>query len=318
MPEGPRLEAGPASELFQSGSWRARWSFAAAPGSDGSHLEDEGVDAGGSTVSVPLHEHAVEMDVWRTVLDLEYLAAEDLGLRLRMPYEVRDRRAAVRELAPASDAERAAMQRGLDLHHPDGTLSGLRDFELTAASWWRSALREGDRLEVAYGLALPVGATEHDPYRRDAGGNLLPHEHVQFGSGTFDPLLQLGWSAPLAEHWQAGWHGAARFPLYENRKEHRAPREIALSGSLGRALGSRWRLLGIAAAQWSGRAEWDGAPDPNTGWFAWYAGAGLEYRRGGWAAALHVLAPLGQRTLGGGRETYDPGPVVTLALLLPL
>lgn len=317
MPEGPRLEAGPASEDFASDRWRVRLSIAAALDNDGSHPEDEGVDSSGATVPAPLHEHSVTLSSWRTVVDLEYLAADDLAFRLKMPFELRDRRAEVREIGPATSAERADMQRGLDLHHPDATLEGARDLELTAAAWWRGALREGDRLELAYGLSLPVGETEHDPYRRDALGNAVPHEHTQFGSGSFDPLVQATWAAPLGEDWTAGLYGAAHWPLYENRKDYRAPREITLAGSLGRALTERWQLRAVATVLWSGKAEWDGAPDPNTGWLAWYAGAAAEWRRAGWALSLQILLPVTQRTLGAGNETFDLGPVATLSALLP-
>jgi hypothetical protein len=318
VPEGPRLEAGAASALGSDDRWRVRLSFAAALDNDGSHVSREGVDTSGRTVSAPLHEHAVRMDAWRTVLDLEYLAFDDLALRLKSPFELRDRRASVNEIAPATAAQRADMQRALDVHHSDATLEGARDFELSAAHWWRGAFLADDRLELAYGVSLPTGATEHDPYRRDADGDLLPHEHVQFGSGTFDPLLQLTWAAPLDAHWAVGGYAAARFPLYENRKDYRAPRELTLAASASRALSARWHLRGVATALWSGKAEWDGAPDVNSGWLAWYAGGGAEYRGARWTASLQILLPVAQRTLGDGGETFDLGPVVTLALLLPL
>jgi hypothetical protein len=317
VPEGPRLEAGAASASALADRWRTRFSFTAALDNDGSHFESEGVDAGGATVPAPLHEHVVGVDVWRAVLDLEYLAAEDLALRVKLPFEVREREASIRTVDPATAAQRADMQRGLDLHHPDARLTGLRDPELTAALWWRGALREGDRLELAWGASLPFGETEHDPYRRDALGNLMPHEHVQFGTGTLDPLIQVTWAAPLGDGWAASLYGAARLPWYENRKDYRAPRELTLAASLGRSLGEHWHLRAAATALWSVQAEWNNAPDPNTGWLAWYAGGGVEYRRGGWSLSLQALLPVAQDTLGEGSETFDLGPVVTLAALLP-
>lgn len=317
MPEGPRLEAGAASDSAINDRWRVRLSFAASLDNDGSHLADEGVGPGGATVTVPQHEHVVSMDAWRTVLDLEYLAAADLAFRLKMPFELRDRSASVRTVDPATSAEVASMQRALDLHHPDTTLEGVRDFDLTAATWWRGAIGEGDRLELAYGVSLPFGATERDPNRRDPLGNLVVHEHVQFGTGTFDPLLQLTWVTPLGATWAMNLYGAARFPWYENSKDYRAPREITAAAGLGRALGDRWHVRGSVTTLWSGKAEWDGTPDVNTGWIVWYAGGGFEYRAEGWSLALQVLLPFAQDTLGGGSETFDLGPAVTLTTLLP-
>lgn len=301
-----------------AGLWSLHLSTAVAWGSDGSHLEDRGVDAAGNSVPAPLHEHAVTMNVLRTVLDLERRLAPDLALRLRLPFEARDRRAAVRPLAPATEEERANMQRGLDLHHPDETLTGLRDAELLAAVSWSDALRPSDLFEAAYGLSLPSGATEPNPYRTDGAGNVIPHEHVQFGSGSFDPLLRLTWTTPLAPAWSHTLHAAARWPLYENRHDFRAPREISLYADAARELEHGWRLRAIALAQWSGKAEWNGSKDPNTGWLAAYAGVGAERRGAEWSLAAQLLLPLAQDVLGDGGETFDLGPVVTLTLLLPL
>lgn len=317
MPEGPRLEAGAASEFDLDDRWRVRLSFAASLDNDGSHFEDEGVDGSGATVPTALHEHVVKMTAWRTVLDLEYLAASDLAFRLKMPFEFRDRSASVNAVGTASAADRANAQRGLDLHHPDATLSGVRDFELTAATWWRNAVTEDDRFEFAYGISLPFGETEPDPYARDGLGNLVAHEHVQFGTGTFDPLIQVTWATRFREDWAAGFYAAARYPFYENHHDYRAPREVTLSGSLGRAMSERWHLRGVVTTLWSSKAEWDGAPDVNTGWLAWYLGGGAEYRAESWSASFQVLLPVSQDTLGAGSETFDLGPVLTFAVLLP-
>lgn len=317
MPEGPRLEAGPASETGLGSRWRMRLSQAASLNNDGSHLSTEGVNASGGAVTVPSFEHVVRMNTWRTVFDLEYLAADDLALRVKMPFELRDRSASIRPIESASAAELADMQRALDLHHSDTVLTGVRDVELTAATWWRGAFLGNDRIELAYGVSLPFGETESNPYRRDSLGNLLPHEHVQFGTGTFDPLVQLTWAAPFAEHWATGLYGSLRFPLYENGKDYRASREITVAGSVGHALSERWHVRGLLTTQWSGIAEWDGAPDVNTGWIAWYAGTGMEYRGERWTSSFQILLPVSQNTLGAGSETFDLGPVLSLSLLFP-
>ena len=140
---------------------------------------------------------------------------------------------------------------------------------------------------------------------------------MQFGTGTFDPILQLTWATRFAENWATGLYGSVRFPLYENSKDYRAPREVTVSGSVGRALSERWHLRGVVTSLWSGKAEWDGAPDVNTGWLAWYAGTGVEYRGERWTTSFQLLLPFSQATLGEGSETFDLGPVITFALLLP-
>ena len=316
MPEGPRLEVGSASsdQLFgRPGAWTLRLSAAASLGNDGGHFESEGVNGAGATVPVPRHRHEVEVNTFRTVLDLEYAAAGNLAFRLKLPYEERDRSARIGLVDPATAAERAAMQRGLDFHHPDATLSGVRDLELTAARAWRGALAADDCLELAAGLSLPTGQTESNPYARDANGNLLPHEHMQFGSGTVDPLLQLTWARALNEDWSASVFAAARAPLYENSHDFRAPREVTLSGGLGRAQGARWHLRGTLTALYSSQAEWAGVADVNTGWVTTYAGLGAEWRGENLSCSLLLQLPIAQNTLGEGDETYDLGPVISLS-----
>jgi hypothetical protein len=313
VPEGPRLEVGPALADGQS-RWTLRLSEAAALNNDGSHFESEGVSSGGASVPVPLHRHEVEVDTYRTVVDLEYLSASGVAFRFKLPYEVRVRSASVVLVDPATADEQAAMQRGLDLHHPDGTLSGVRDLELTSARAWRSVLAQDDRLEFAGGLTLPTGETESNPYAEDAAGNLLPHEHMQFGSGTVDPLLQLTWSRFLTPDWSGNAYAAARVPLYENHHGFRAPRELTLSGGLGRALGDGWHLRGSLTALYSSQAEWYGVPDINTGWVATYAGVGAEWHGAAVSCSLLAQLPLAQNTIGEGDETFELGPVISLTV----
>ncbi len=295
-----------------------RLSAAAALNNDGSHPEEEGIDAGGATVPVPLHGHQVEIETWRAVADLEYLAAEDLAFRLKMPFEVRKRTARIRLDAPATAAERAAMQRNLDYHHRDATLEGARDFELTAATWWRGVFAEADRLEFSSGLTLPIGETESNPYARDASGNVVPHEHVQFGTGTFDPIVQVTWARRFGERWAGNLYGAARLPFYENRHDFRAPCEFTLASGASRAIGEHWHARATLTTIYSGFAEWDDTRDPNSGWLVHYAGLGAEWRGETITASLLVQFPFGQQILGPGDETFDLGPVISLSLLLPL
>jgi len=315
VPEGPRLEVGPASEnlLGGRGAWSLRLSAAASLNNDGSHLETEGVDGSGAAVPVPLHRHEVDVNTYRTVLDLEWRASDRMAWRIKLPYEVRERRARIGLVDPATPAEEAAMQRNLDLHHPDATLSGVRDLELTAARSWRGAFAAEDRFELAAGLSLPTGRTEPDPYARDEDGNLLPHEHLQFGTGTVDPLLQLTWARALDDAWSASVFAAARLPFYENHHDYRAARELTLSGGLGRALGERWHLRGTLTALYSSQAEWSGVPDVNTGWIATYAGLGAEWRGDDLSFSCLVQVPVAQHVRGEGDETYDLGPVISLS-----
>jgi hypothetical protein len=73
---------------------------------------------------------------------------------------------------------------GADIHHRTETLVGLTDPWLSlragqALGRWAFALRVG--------VTLPVGSTVPNPFELAAQGKA--HEHIQFGTGTVDPLV---------------------------------------------------------------------------------------------------------------------------------
>jgi hypothetical protein len=73
-----------------------------------------------------------------------------------------------------------------DIHHRNETLTGPVDPWLmlhAGASW------EGFIGTVRGGVTLPLGSTVPDPFQLGLEG--LPHEHIQFGDGTFDPVAGL-------------------------------------------------------------------------------------------------------------------------------
>jgi hypothetical protein len=71
---------------------------------------------------------------------------------------------------------------GADIHHRNETLVGLTD------PWigFHAAKQVGPwAFLFRLGATLPVGATVPNPFLLGAEG--LPHEHIQFGTGTVDP-----------------------------------------------------------------------------------------------------------------------------------
>src|SRR6185436_12804523 len=70
------------------------------------------------------------------------------------------------------------------VHHRNETVSGLGDPMLLgsvtgAAGAWRWTARAG--------LTIPIGRTEEDPFARGDLG--IPHQHIQMGSGTVNPVV---------------------------------------------------------------------------------------------------------------------------------
>ncbi len=159
------------------------------------------------------------------------------------------------------------------LHHRNETLAGFGDGWLSArAAWVTGALRLGARL----GSTLPLGATVENPFALGAAG--LEHQHVQFGSGTFQPLLgaDVAWRFDTA--WSARGYAQWMAAPFENRFGYRpgdklnagALAEWAPLQGLGLSLGAD--VLSEGAERWGGVVQQDG----NVGRTDLLVGGGLQ------------------------------------------
>jgi hypothetical protein len=145
-----------------------------------------------------------------------------------------------------------------DQHHRNETLIRFGDVSVampvarTIASW---------TVAIAPGVAIPTGRTEANPFALGRLG--LPHQHIQFGSGTFDPTLAI---SALGERAGLTWiaAGDARWTLYENTHGYRAGDRYGLGLQAGRAIAGPWNgRAGLAfaherAERWDGRLEEEG------------------------------------------------------------
>jgi hypothetical protein len=116
-------------------------------------------------------------------------------------------------------------------------------------------------LGASPGVSLPTGKTEPDPF---ALGDLgLPHQHIQFGTGTFDPLLGVSATRALGAATVTA-SGSAHLTLYSNRHGYRAGDRFALGAGAGRKLGQDWNasaglaFLNEQAERWHGRIQSEG------------------------------------------------------------
>ena len=292
----------------QSGPWGLKLNISRGTGFAGGHLEDQGISPSGQIVSVPNHEHDVELDFLRLELVVTYSISESWDAWLRAPYDVKERRAEIKLVDPATPSEIAAMQRNLEVHHPSKTLEGFSDFSLLLARKEQDLLRSGDILAVALGTSIPVGRTEEDPYELGEAGRA--HEHIQFGTGTFDPLLELYYLTPLSERVSLLASALGRFPLYENGKGYQGP--VDLSSGLTLAVETTQRL-GLRAG-WSflyqGYARWDGERDVNSGIISNAAVVGGTYEVSeGLYLSLDARLPVSQEVLSDKGDTFEQGPV---------
>jgi hypothetical protein len=205
------------------------------------------------------------------------------------------------------------MQRNLDVHHPSETLEGLSDLSLLAARKRRDLLRHGDVFSVAFGTSIPVGRTEEDPYvLGDAG---LPHEHVQFGTGTFDPLLEIYYFTPVGRITSLSANALGKFPLYESDKGYRGPVEVSSGMSLAVAPTDRLSLRAGWSFYYQGHAEWSGFRDVNSGLISHGAVGGASYEvMDGVYLSLDVRVPVSQEALSDAGDTFEQGTVAQFGL----
>ena len=89
------------------------------------------------------------------------------------------------------------------------------------------------------------------------------HEHIQFGSGTWDPLVSVLWQRRLGSVVLTAW-ADAQFPLYENRHGFKAPTTVRYSAGPGITLGTTGLSLHFAG-QYQSIGRWDGEVDEGTG-----------------------------------------------------
>jgi len=312
MPRFGELEVGLTSD--QSGPWRVSLNITRGTGLEGGHMEDMGLSAPGMPVSVPDHRHAVELGIVRHELVTTYSFAENRDVWLRVPYDVKDRTASLVDIDPAATpAEITAMQNNLEIHHGTKTLKGFSDFSLLAAEKTWDVLREGDILAVAVGTSIPVGKTEDDPYVLGEAG--LPHEHIQFGSGSFDPLLEVYYFSPVAEGVHFSGSVLGKFPLYENSKGYRAPVQLSSTLSLALTPTDQLNLHAGWSFYYESYAHWDGKRDINSGITTNAAVGGASYMLSDDVyVSLDIRVPISQNTRSDDGDTFEQGTVAQLGL----
>lgn len=280
---------------------------------EGGHPSTTGLDPSGAVVQVPLHRHEVEVDFVRLEFVGGFVFADGWELIARLPYDWKDRESSVRLLEPATPDEVAAIEASADSHHRSEHLEGFGDASLLVSRRLRDVWTAGDRLSLALGTTLPTGGTEDDPL---AAGELgLPHEHVQFGSGTFDPLVELAWHAPIAPDWRIGSSIAWRVPLSRSTNGYRGPVEGSATLRCDYDGFDDVVLRAGMVAHGQGFADWNGERDENTGMLALGALLGASRSLGGGVVArIDFVVPLHQRALDDAGDAFESGLLVQVGV----
>jgi len=225
---------------------------------------------------------------------LEVGIAERLAVAVLVPIRYIDTR--IRYLDAATGDEVTLTMP--DIHHRNETLFRLADPWLTG----RAVFPLADwRLEARAGASLPLGHTEPDPFV--LGDEELEHEHIQFGTGTVNPILAL----EVRRAW--GRHAVAlttltQQVLYENGKGYQAGDKYAATLAAVSPLGTElWSFRAGPEVQLESAERWHGvehSDDGNRGRIdvLAMAGASRHFENGLFVAAT-VRARLYTHIVGG-------------------
>lgn len=277
----------------------------------GGHPNRQGLSPDGQVIDVPLHYHKVNLDFIRTELALEYTVATNWTVWLRIPYDVKMQTASVAFVDPVTEYEKEAILRNRDIHHRTENYTGFSDLRLLAARRFIGFLSPKGRLDLALGSSLPVGKTEENPLVLGREGK--KHLHIQFGTGTFDPLLELHYAIGISNRLSFAFYTMNKISLYQNSKSYRGPFETTTGFSFGYKA-TRWLTPRLTFANFSqSRAKWDGEKDPNSGLVSWNLTGNLTFRfKKGLTITPGYRYPVAQQALSGEGDTFKYGPTFTL------
>lgn len=157
------------------------------------------------------------------------------------------------QLEDAATRQPLAPPFGEEIHHRTETLVGLTDPWLTMRAAqvlgaWAFAFRAG--------LSLPVGSTVPNPFALGREGR--SHEHIQFGTGTVDPIVGVEMQRAIGRFTLGGWM-LARASFYENTHGYRAGSRYTAGLQVGSDLWRpRWWFV-LGALVYNEQPErWDG------------------------------------------------------------
>ncbi|HUH00677.1 MAG TPA: transporter, partial [Kofleriaceae bacterium] len=242
--------------------------------------------------SIPIvHDQSIAFTEFR--LRTELGLTERLGVALMLPF--RALRTDIRYLDQAG-AEVELVNS--NIHHRDETLTGPGDPWLLG----RYGLARGRAsIEVQLGASIPFGRTEEDPFARGDLG--LSHQHMQFGTGTVNPIVALE-LARRFDRWSLSAYALTVQMLYENGKGYQAGDRYGAGLAAESALGTtRWGFRVGTDLQGETRELWNGISHPdegNQGRVDWLLSAGVRRRLGdGYELTATVKVPLVTHAVGG-------------------
>ncbi len=292
---------------------------------EGGHLETKGIAPDGNVIDVPLHRHHVTLNIFRVNVGLKYNLNTRWTLEANIPYELKEQSATVEEIEPVTSADLQAIERNRDIHHRNETYTGLTDMDMLLGHKFQGIFKSDDLLLTRLGTTVPLGKTEEDPWM--LGDNGLEHLHIQFGTGTFNPIAEVHYGIPLYGGLSVSASLRGKLPFYENSKTYRGSRGLTYTAGLNYHLFERVSVQASYQGFYQSYAYWAGEQDINTGLRFSMASLGASVAvPSNMSLSATFMLPLTQETLYDDSEalldgTYEEsdafkfGPLISLTIL---
>lgn len=231
----------------------------------GGHFEDEGIFPENAQVvqKVPEHRHRVNLNIYRTDVGIKYYFTPRWILDVNIPYETKIQEASVEKIDPVTEEQWQAIKLNGYIHHRNETYTGFADADVFVGHFIRGAFKENDFLMGRIGSTIPFGRTEENPW--PLGDQGREHQHIQFGTGTFNPVGDIHYRLPVYRGLATNTSLRVKFPFYENDKTYRGSRELTYTAGLNYRLNEWLAFQAGYLGFYQTYAYWDGEFDINTG-----------------------------------------------------
>ena len=242
---------------------------------------------------IPPHMHHVRLALSHTDLTIDRGVGANMQLSLRAPYDIKEMRVRYTTLDGAPFVPPYG-----DIHHRNETLRGISDASLML-DW--SPRREWF---FGAGTTLPIGHTVPDPVALGRLG--LKHEHIQFGSGTFQPIVTAQWSGM-----RAFARIEDRLSLYQSGGGYRPPNTLTWTAGPIFTAGSV-SIVPAISGQYQTIGRWHGQIDEGSGFQNGGAQLQIAARAGAFMIMPGVYREIWSHGFGG--QTFRQGTTWSLAV----
>ncbi len=272
----------------------------------GGHFENKGIfpHVEKTIQVVPEHRHHVNLNIYRTDIGLKYYPNPRWMLEVNLPYETKIMEASVEKIDPVTDEQWQAIKLNGYIHHRNETYTGLADADVFIGHYFQDVFREKDFLVTRIGSTIPFGKTEENPWPLGEQG--LEHQHIQFGTGTFNPVGDIHYSTPIYKDITTNASIRVKFPFYESDKTYRGSRELTYTTGLNYRLNKWFSFQAGYLGFYQSYAYWDGDVDKNTGLVFGMASISSSISTPfNVPISLALMLPLHQQTLYNDKEVLE-------------